>query len=142
MNASKIMTSVFGTLVSNFYDNVNYALYDIARDNGNWNFEMMASDIKDKEFIDFMEINEVPDCKIAIRVLENGCNYEILINGENGKFFDWEVSDKVEKLHADDYEISKDRLYEDYDDDYDDNNSYEETFDSSKYMMSDEDYYN
>lgn len=138
MNASKIKTNAFGSnLVKDFYEMVNWELYDIAREKNTCDFEIDSSSLS-SEILDFMKLNEVPSCKVGM--VQNGCHYEIMINGKQWYEFDWNVSEKVEKLHADDYEISKDEMYSYYDDDYGTTYEDDESSDYLKYMVTDEDY--
>lgn len=116
MKASEIVTNAFGgNLVKDFADKVSNDLYHIARIVNNWEIDTTTEELTslDTDLYNFMEQNEVPSCRVQI-FKEDDWHFGIHINYEEVENFDWEVSEKVEKLHADDYEISKDSMH-DYD---------------------------
>lgn len=112
--ASKIWTSVYGTLAKDFTDKVNYALYDFVRAKGNTDSFTVDLEIlcdKDEDLKKFVEENKVPSCKIKF-FMEDECRYSFTINDAPYREFDFEVSDEIANNHADDYEISKDEMYD------------------------------
>ena len=115
--ASKIWTSVYGTLAKDFTDKVNYALYDFVRAKGNtdsFTVDLETLCDKDEDLKKFVEENKVPSCEIKF-FMENECRYSFTINDIPYREFDFEVSDEITNKHVDDYEISKDKMY--YNDD-------------------------
>ena len=117
VKASKIYTSVFGTLRSDFTDKVNSAIYDFVRErNSTDSFTVDLETLcnKDADLKKFVEENSVPSCEIKF-FMEDSCRYSFTINDIPYREFDFEVSDEIADKHSDDYEISKDEMY-DYDD--------------------------
>ena len=118
--ASKIWTSVYGTLAKDFTDKVNYALYDFVRAKGNtdsFTVDLETLCNKDEDLKKFVEENKVPSCKIKF-FMEDECRYSFTINDVSYREFDFEVSDEIANKHVDDYEISKDEMYYNSDDDF------------------------
>lgn len=77
------------------------------------------------ELPSFVQENSVPECECEFRLNNYNGTFGIYINGQladgygmgiidSGKpvVFDWDVSDEVAAAHADDYEISKDTMYD------------------------------
>lgn len=128
--ASKIWTSVYGTLAKDFTDKVNYALYDFVRAKGNTDSFVVDLETlcnKDEDLKKFVEENKVPSCKIKF-FMEDECRYSFTINDVPYREFDFEVSDEIANKHVDDYEISKDEMYDMYDSaDYYDGDDYSES---------------
>lgn len=128
--ASKIWTSVYGTLAKDFADKVNYALYDFVRAKGNTDFFTVDLETlcdNDTDLKKFVEENKVPSCKIKF-FMEDECRYSFTINDIPYREFDFEVSDEIANKHVDDYEISKDEMYDMYDSaDYYDGDDYSES---------------
>ena len=128
--ASKIWTSVYGTLAKDFTDKVNYALYDFIR--AKRNTDSFTVDLKtlcnnDIDLKKFVEENKVPSCKIKF-FMEDECRYSFTINDVPYREFDFEVSDEIANKHVDDYEISKDEMYDMYNSaDYYDGDDYSES---------------
>ena len=121
VKASKIYTSVFGTLRSDFTDKVNYAIYNFVRErNSTDSFTVDLETLcnKDTDLKKFVEENSVPSCEIKF-FMEDSCRYSFTINDVPYREFDFEVSDEIADKHSDDYEISKDEMYN-YDDYYSD----------------------
>lgn len=128
MKASEVWTSVFGTLAHDFENCVNDAMYEIAQAKGfcskdDNSFVRNAKDVP--AIAAFIEENEVPgnpECKLVVEPRYG--IFRIFIDGvekvnsgfhhDSDPAFDWEVSEELAYKHADDYEISKDSLY-DYD---------------------------
>ena len=111
--ASKIYTSVFSTLRSDFTHKVNYAVYDLvrerkSRDSFTVDLETLCN--KDADLKKFVEENKVPSCEIKF-FMEDECRYSFTINDIPYREFDFEVSDEIANKHVDDYEISKDKMY-------------------------------
>lgn len=126
--ASTIWTSVYGTLAKDFSDKVNYALYDMARERGNtdsFTVDLMILCKKDKDLADFVNENNVPSCTVKF-FMEDDYRYSFTINDIPYREFDFEVSDEIALKHTDDYEISKDEMY-DYGADYYDGDEYSES---------------
>ena len=118
--ASKIWTSVYGTLAKDFTDKVNYALYDFVRAKGNTDSFVVDLETlcnKDEDLKKFVEENSVSSCKIKF-FMEDECRYSFTINDIPYREFDFEVSDEIANKHVDDYEISKDEMYYNGDDDF------------------------
>ena len=128
--ASKIWTSVYGTLVKDFTDKVNYALYDFVRAKGNTDSFVVDLETlcnKDEDLKKFVEENKIPSCKIKF-FMEDECRYSFTINDVPYREFDFEVSDEIANKHVDDYEISKDEMYDMYNSaDYYDGDDYSES---------------
>ena len=114
IKASKVYTSVYGTLASDFTDKVNYAIYDMARERKSTDSFIVDLKIlcdKDGSLKKFVDENLVPSCEIKF-FMENEYRYSFTINYIPYHEFDFEVSDEIAKSHADDYEISKDEMYD------------------------------
>ena len=128
--ASKIWTSVYGTLAKDFTDKVNYALYDFVRAKGNTDSFVVDLETlcnKDEDLKKFVEENKVPSCKIKF-FMEDECRYSFTIDNIPYREFDFEVSDEIANKHVDDYEISKDEMYDMYNSaDYYDGDDYSES---------------
>lgn len=128
--ASKIWTSVYGTLAKDFTDKVNYALYDFVRAKGNtdsFTVDLETLCNNDTDLKKFVEENKVPSCKIKF-FMEDECRYSFTINDVPYREFDFEVSDEIANKHVNDYEISKDEMYDMYNSaDYYDGNDYSES---------------
>ena len=130
--ASKIWTSIYGTLAKDFTDKVNYALYDFVRTKGNTDSFVVDLETlcnKDEDLKKFVEENKIPSCKIKF-FMEDECRYSFTINDVPYREFDFEVSDEIANKHIDDYEISKDEMYYTGDDfcaDYYDGDDYSES---------------
>lgn len=128
--ASKIWTSVYGTLAKDFADKVNYALYDFVRAKGNtdsFTVDLETLCDNDIDLKKFVEENKIPSCKIKF-FMEDECRYSFTINDVPYREFDFEVSDEIANKHVDDYEISKDEMYDMYNSaDYYDGDDYSES---------------
>ena len=128
--ASKIWTSVYGTLAKDFADKVNYALYDFVRAKGNtdsFTVDLETLCDNDTDLKKFVEENKIPSCKIKF-FMEDECRYSFTINDVPYREFDFEVSDEIATKHVDDYEISKDEMYDMYNSaDYYDGDDYSES---------------
>ena len=128
--ASKIWTSVYGTLAKDFANKVNYALYDFVRAKGNtdsFTVDLETLCDNDTDLKKFVEENSVPSCKIKF-FMEDECCYSFTINDVPYREFDFEVSDEIANKHVDDYEISKDEMYDMYNSaDYYDGDDYSES---------------
>ena len=112
--ASVIWTSVYGTLAKDFADKVNYAIYDFVRAKGNtdtFTVDLETLCKKDEDLAKFVKENNVPSCSIKF-FMEDSCRYSFTINDVPYREFDFEISDEIAKSHADDYEISKDEMYD------------------------------
>ena len=72
---------------------------------------------KDEDLKKFVEENSVTSCKIKF-FMEDECRYSFTINDIPYREFDFEVSDEIANKHVDDYEISKDEMYYNGDDDF------------------------
>ena len=128
--ASKIWTSVYGTLAKDFTDKVNYALYDFVRAKGNtdsFTVDLETLCDNDTDLKKFVEENKIPSCKIKF-FMEDECRYSFTINDVPYREFDFEISDEIANKHVDDYEISKDEMYDMYNSaDYYDGDDYSES---------------
>ena len=115
VKASEVWTSVFNTLRDDFTDLVNYAVYDFARTSGSRDFTFSADELAkfsdDRQLKEFMIENSVPNCIVHF-FMRDEYHYDFTIDGLTRKEFDWNVSDEIALKHVDDYEISKDEMYE------------------------------
>ena len=119
IKASKVWTSVFGTLAKDFTDKVNYSIFDFVRAKGNtdtFTVDLETLCNKDEDLAKFVAENNVPSCSIKF-FMEDSCRYSFTINDIPYREFDFEVSDEIAESHEDDYEISKDEMYYYGDDD-------------------------
>lgn len=117
--ASEIWTSVFGNLAQDFEEEVRAALVNAAFKDYATDYSCYARSLP--ALREWMDKNEVPGDP-ALELTVDRCFYKISINGvavnncglshRYSAVFDWEVSAELEQLHADDYEISKDSLYD------------------------------
>ena len=128
--ASNIWTSVYGTLAKDFTDKVNCSIYYFVRAKGNTDSFVVDLETlcnKDEDLKKFVEENSVPSCKIKF-FMEDECRYSFTIDNIPYREFDFEVSDEIANKHVDDYEISKDEMYDMYNNaDYYDGDDYSES---------------
>ena len=81
----------------------------------------------DTDLKKFVEENKVPSSKIKF-FMEDECRYSFTINDVPYREFDFEVFDEIANKHVDDYEISKDEMYDMYNSaDYYDGDDYSES---------------